>query len=175
MSGASSITGRMRLMKFLMAPKKKIKPQQREAEKKTRWNILRGDLVQVIRRGHDEFGKQGTVLHVNRKSDRVTIKGVNLGKMYLKGDPQQGIKGSTIMKERSMHYSNVNLVDPVTGLPTRVSRKYLEDGGKVRVSKRSGAIIPRPEILSIRKRPVSQHVGDKDTVDADAWEATYQG
>ena len=74
-----------------------------------------------------------------------------------------------------MHYSNVNLVDPVTGLPTRVGRKILEDGSKVRVAKKSGAIIPRPEILLSRKRPQSVVATESCTNDADVvWEVTYQ-
>ena len=74
-----------------------------------------------------------------------------------------------------MHYSNVNLVDPVTGLPTRVGRKMLEDGSKVRVAKKSGAIIPRPEILLQRRRPQSLSVTESCTSNADAvWEITYQ-
>ena len=135
--------GRMRLTNILMQPRNKKKPQLIEAAKKKSWNIVRGDNVQVVNRKHPEFGKQGTVLEVNRKADRVTVKGVNLGVRHLKGNPDLGTKGRRIMKERSMHYSNVNLVDPVTGLPTRVSRKYLEDGTKVRIAKRSGAVIPK--------------------------------
>mmetsp|Transcript_6967 Transcript_6967/g.9411 ORF Transcript_6967/g.9411 Transcript_6967/m.9411 type:complete len:90 (+) Transcript_6967:354-623(+) len=78
------------------------------------------------------------------------------------------------MRERPVHYSTVNLVDPVTGLPTRVFRKYLDDGTKVRVSKKSGAIIPRPEILSERKRPMSRTVTESCTAnDDDVWEITY--
>lgn len=164
---------RMKIMKYLMKSPSKPKPQLREAAKKTKWNILRGDTVQVIGK-HPERGKQGIVKVVNRKTDRVVIEGVNLAPKRIKGDPDRGIKGRTIQKERSIHYSNVNLVDPVTGLPTRVFRKYLEVGTKVRVAKRSGAIIPRPEILTIRKRPVSQIVTESDTVDEDAWEITYQ-
>jgi len=74
-----------------------------------------------------------------------------------------------------MHYSNVNLVDPVTGLPTRVGRKVLEDGTKVRVAKKSGALIPRPEILLQRRRPKSATVTGSCTSGADdVWEITYQ-
>ena len=136
-------SGRMRLTKILMQPRKKKKPQLLEAASKTRWNIVRGDTVQVIKKNHPDYGKQGNVMQVNRKADRVTIEGINLGVKRLKGNPNLGTKGRSIMKERSLHYSNVNLVDPVTGLPTRVSKRYLEDGSKVRVSKRSGAVIPR--------------------------------
>ena len=78
-------------------------------------------------------------------------------------------------RERSIHYSNVNLVDPVTGLPTRVRRKILEDGTKVRVAKKSGAIIPRPEILLERRKPKNMTVTESCTTDADAvWEITYK-
>ena len=52
-----------------------------------------------------------------------------------------------------MHYSNVNLVCPVTNLPTRVARRFLDDGTRVRVAVRSGAIIETPEILKERHRP----------------------
>eukprot|EP00815_Leptocylindrus_aporus_P010546 CAMPEP_0116071186 /NCGR_PEP_ID=MMETSP0322-20121206/13573_1 /TAXON_ID=163516 /ORGANISM="Leptocylindrus danicus var. apora, Strain B651" /LENGTH=165 /DNA_ID=CAMNT_0003559373 /DNA_START=141 /DNA_END=635 /DNA_ORIENTATION=- len=162
-------SGRMRLTKILMQPRKKKKPQLLEAASKTRWNIVRGDTVQVIKKNHPDYGKQGNVMQVNRKADRVTIEGINLGVKRLKGNPNLGTKGRSIMKERSLHYSNVNLVDPVTGLPTRVSKRYLEDGSKVRVSKRSGAVIPRPDILTVRRNPLSQHIGDKDSVDADVW------
>lgn len=149
-----------------------VKPQIREAQKKSKWNIVRGDTVQVIG-NHPESGKQGIVLEVNRKNDRVKVEGVNLYNKVVKGDPGRGIKSRTVQKERTMHYSNVNLVDPVTSLPTRILQRYLEDGSKVRVSKRSGAVIPRPEILSIRRKPVSQVVTDKDTTDEEVWESTY--
>eukprot|EP00553_Chaetoceros_curvisetus_P009130 CAMPEP_0204614140 /NCGR_PEP_ID=MMETSP0717-20131115/1944_1 /ASSEMBLY_ACC=CAM_ASM_000666 /TAXON_ID=230516 /ORGANISM="Chaetoceros curvisetus" /LENGTH=118 /DNA_ID=CAMNT_0051626741 /DNA_START=1 /DNA_END=357 /DNA_ORIENTATION=- len=111
--------------------RKQIKPALQEAAKKKRWNILRGDTVQVIDRKHPEYGKQGIVQTVDRKRDRVIVDGVNVAPKHQKPDPDRGLSGRTIMKERSIHYSNVNLVDPVTGLPTRVSRKTLDDGTKV--------------------------------------------
>ena len=150
------------------------KPQIREAAKKTKWNILRGDQVQVISRAHPEYGKQGIVTFVDRDKDRVIVENVNLGKKYVKANPDLGLPGKQLVKERSMHYSNVNLVDPVTGKPTRVYRKYLDDGTKVRVSKRSGAIIPRPDILSQRKRPMAQSYTESCTSnDDDVWKVTY--
>lgn len=78
-------------------------------------------------------------------------------------------------REVSVHYSNVNLICPVTDLPTRISRKWLEDGTKVRVSKRSGAIIPRPEILTQRRRPKRESVGERETKMEDVWEKTWDG
>jgi large subunit ribosomal protein L24 len=155
---------------------KELKPQFLEAAKKTKWNIVRGDRVQVIERSHKEYGKQGIILEVDRKRDRVTIEGVNLAPYHVKGDPDRGTRNKTIQKERSIHYSNVNLVDPKSGFPTRVYRSVLPDGTKVRVAKKSGAIIPRPNILTVRKRPARTNVTESDTVDdKDVWEVTYVG
>jgi large subunit ribosomal protein L24 len=152
----------------------KPKPQLNEAAKKTQWNILRGDKVQVIGK-HPERGKQGIVTAVLRDKDRVIVEGVNLGPRNIKGDKDRGIPGKVIMKERTIHYSNVNLVDPVQNVPTRITKKYLETGEKVRISKKSGAIIPRPEILEFRKRPVNSVVTDSCTSEDDVWEITYEG
>jgi len=170
---------RAKLMKQLMQgsrPRRKMnRPSVREAQKKTKWNILRGDTVQVIERKHPECGKQGVILKVDHARDRVLVEGVNKGAHFLKPNPDLGRpKGVTVQRERSIHYSNVNLVDPVTGLPTRVTKKILQDGSKVRVAKRSGAIIPRPEILTVRRRPKSVSVTASDTSsDDDVWEVTY--
>lgn len=150
------------------------KPALREAAKKTKWNIVRGDKVEVIG-NHPESGKQGIVKQVIRKQDRVIVEGVNLGPRRLSGNPDLGIKGTTVMKERAMHYSNVNLVCPLTNKPTRVGRKILEDGTKVRISKRSGAIIPKPETLKVRRKPKSAIVTRDDTLDKEVWEVTYEG
>lgn len=171
------MASRMKLMKLLTQgknPKRQMnRPSVREAAKKTKWNILRGDTVQVIQRGHPEYGKQGIVERVDRKKDRVVVQGLNQYYKNLKAQPNIGLPGKQILKERSMHYSNVNLVDPVTGLPTRVTRKYLEDGTKVRVAKRSGAIIPRPEILSERRKPKKMNATESDTPAEYVWEITY--
>jgi large subunit ribosomal protein L24 len=151
----------------------KPKPQLREAAKKTKWDILRGDKVQVIG-NHPERGKQGIVMGVLRDKDRVLVEGVNMGPRNIKGDKDRGIPGKVIMKERTIHYSNVNLVDPVQGVPTRIVKKILDTGEKVRIAKKSGAIIPRPEILSFRKKPVNSVVTASCTSEDDAWEITYQ-
>lgn len=152
--------------------KKIVKPAIREAAKKKRWDIVRGDKVQVISRNHPENGKQGIVSQVIRKQDRVIIEGINMHPKRTAGDPDRGIKGATVMTERAIHYSNVNLVDPMTGKPTRVFRKFLEDGSKVRVSKVSGAIIPKSELLKM-KSPGNSIVTEDDTTEDAVWEVTY--
>eukprot|EP00543_Licmophora_paradoxa_P005012 CAMPEP_0202444272 /NCGR_PEP_ID=MMETSP1360-20130828/3411_1 /ASSEMBLY_ACC=CAM_ASM_000848 /TAXON_ID=515479 /ORGANISM="Licmophora paradoxa, Strain CCMP2313" /LENGTH=164 /DNA_ID=CAMNT_0049060233 /DNA_START=185 /DNA_END=676 /DNA_ORIENTATION=- len=161
---------RMRIMKTLMKSGNPniAKAQVVEAAKKKKWNIVRGDKVQVIG-NHPEKGKQGIVKQVLRDRDRVTIEGINLAPRQIKGDLNRGLKGSRIIKERSIHYSKVNLVCPVTNQPTRIFRKFLDDGTKVRVSKKSGAIIPRPEILKVRKKVLSPIITQDDTLDEDVW------
>jgi large subunit ribosomal protein L24 len=96
-----------------------------------------------------------------------------MGTRNIKGDKDRGIPGRSIQIERTMHYSNVALVDPVTEKPTRVIRKYLQSGEKVRIAKKSGAIIPRPEILTFRKRPVNSIVTESDTSEDAVWEVSY--
>jgi large subunit ribosomal protein L24 len=169
----SATRARLQKLASKLGKNHKPKPQLREAESKSSWDILRGDRVQVIGL-HPESGKQGIVRTVLRAKDRVIVNGVNLAPRNIKGDKDRGIPGRTIMKERSIHYSNVNLVDPIQGVPTRVTRRVLETGEKVRISKKSGAIIPRPEILQFRKRPVSSVVTESCTNEDDAWELTYE-
>ena len=151
----------------------KPKAQIKEAQKKTRWNILRGDKVQVIGRNHPERGKQGIVKKVLRDLDRVIVEGVNMGPRSIKGDKDKGIAGKVIQLERTMHYSNVQLVDPIQGVPTKIYKKYLPSGEKVRISKRSGAIIPKPDVLSMRRKPINSIVTESCTSEDDAWESTY--
>ena len=136
--------------KFLR-PRKKFKANLREPIKT--WNIVKGDKVAVIDGPHK--GQHGEVLAVLRKQKRVVVQGVNMRLTHLKAKYWE-TKAPTMMKPASVHYSNVNLVDPPNGLPTRVGTGYLDDGTKVRVSKRSGAIIPKP----VFTRPRPKNIGE---------------
>ena len=70
---------------------------------------------------------------------------------------------------------NVNLICPVTDRPTRISNKFLEDGTRVRISKLSGAVIPKPEeALKTRRMPV-QDKGGRDTDEEEVWKVTFNG
>ena len=160
---------RMRITKILsqQRPKRPKGPIQKKS-----WDIVRGDKVQVIG-DHPEVGKQGKVLQVLRKQNRLLIENVNMGTKQIKGNPERGIKGRTVQIERSVPYSNANLVDPVTNKPTRIYKTFLEDGTKVRISKKSGSVIPRPDILRFRKRPVSSIVTESDTLEEDVWATTF--
>lgn len=101
--------------------------------------------------------------------DRVIVEGVNMGPRSIKGDKDKGIPGKVIQLERTMHYSNVQLVDPIQGIPTRIFKKILPSGEKVRISKKSGAIIPKPDVLKMRKKPISSIVTESCTSEDDAW------
>ncbi len=99
--------------------------------------IRKGDNV-VVLTGRDK-GKSGDVLRVLRDDQRVIVQGVNIVKRHTA--PSQNNPGGIDEKEASIHVSNVSLVDPDSGKPTKVGFKVLEDGRKVRVARGSGEMI----------------------------------
>ena len=100
--------------------------------------IKKGDQVIVIT-GRDK-GKTGEVIKSMPKENKVIVQGINLVKRHTK--PTQESAGGIISKEAPIHVSNVALIDPKDGKATRVGFK-VEDGKKVRVSKRSGEVISK--------------------------------
>jgi large subunit ribosomal protein L24 len=100
--------------------------------------IRTDDQVMVIS-GKDR-GKTGRVLRVEPAKERVYVEGLNIIKRHQR--PQQTAGGQTpggvIEREGPIHVSNVMLVDPKDGKPTRVGIEF-EDGRRLRVAKRSGA------------------------------------
>jgi large subunit ribosomal protein L24 len=102
-----------------------------------KFRIRRGDNV-VVLTGR-ERGKRGKVLRVLRKDGRVLVQGVNIVRRHTR--PSQQSPGGVLEKEAPLHVSNIALVDPKLGKPTRVGFKWLEDGRKVRVAKRSGEVV----------------------------------
>jgi len=113
-------------------------------------NIRKGDLVQVIS-GKDR-GVKGKVIEVYPESDRVIVEGVNRIKKHTKvGQNARGAKtGGIITTEAAIHVSNVQIVDPEDGRPTRIGfrketvEKRRTDGStyeserSVRISRRTG-------------------------------------
>jgi large subunit ribosomal protein L24 len=100
--------------------------------------IRTGDTVEVI--AGKDIGVRGRVLRVDPKKNRVVVERVNIVRKHQR--PQQAgrsqIQPGIIEFEAPINLSNVMLVCPHTDLPTRVGFRVLEDGSKVRVSKRSG-------------------------------------
>ncbi|HEU0052659.1 MAG TPA: 50S ribosomal protein L24 [Longimicrobium sp.] len=102
--------------------------------------IRRGDRVKVIS-GNDR-GKEGTVLRVEPVKGRVVVQGINLRKRHRKPSatfPEGGI----VEFEAPIHASNVMLLDPKSGEPTRVRAGVDKDGSRARVAVRSGQVIPK--------------------------------
>jgi large subunit ribosomal protein L24 len=99
--------------------------------------IRKGDMV-VVLTGRDK-GKQGSVLMVLTSKNRVIVQGVSMVKRHSRGG--QGQAPGIIEKEAAIHVSNVSLIDPKEGKPTRVTFKVLDGGRKVRVAKLSGEVI----------------------------------
>ena len=103
--------------------------------------IKKGDNVEVVT-GKDA-GKRGRVLRVDRDRERVVVEGVNMIKRHTRPNPQKRIQGGIVEREAPIHMSNVMVVSPDSGRPTRVGIKVLDDGRKVRVAKVDGAILDR--------------------------------
>jgi large subunit ribosomal protein L24 len=110
---------------------------ERKSNKQQKLHIRRGDTVKVI--AGDDKGKTGKVLQVLLDKNRAIVEGINIATKHTKpsaGKPEGGIK----KVEASVHVSNLMLVDPASGKPTRIGRKLNEDK-LVRYSKKTGEII----------------------------------
>jgi large subunit ribosomal protein L24 len=101
-----------------------------------RVKVRKGDQVVVIA-GRDN-GKRGRVLEVDPAAGRVKVEGVAVIKRHQKANPGTGRGGGIIDKEAFINISNVQLIDPQSGKPTRVRYEVGEDGTKARVAARSG-------------------------------------
>ena len=102
--------------------------------------VKSGDEVIVV--GGKDRGKRGKVLRVERKQHRVYVEGLNIVKRHQRPRQVAGAQraeqvGGVIEKEGPIHLSNVMLVDPRDGKPTRVGTE-VDDGKRYRIAKRSG-------------------------------------
>ena len=98
--------------------------------------IQKNDTV-LISKGRDR-GKRGTVIKVISKSQKLLVEGTNLSKKHARatgGTRQAGI----IDKEMPIRVSNVAVISPQDGKPTRVGYRTANDGSKVRICRRTGA------------------------------------
>jgi large subunit ribosomal protein L24 len=102
-------------------------------------HVKKGDKVKVIT-GKDR-GKEGTILAAYPKKNRVLVEGVNIVKKHAKPS-QDNPQGGILDIEAAIHVSNVMLIDPKTGEPTRVGYE-VKDGKKVRIAKKSGQAIDK--------------------------------
>ncbi|HEX8422857.1 MAG TPA: 50S ribosomal protein L24 [Pyrinomonadaceae bacterium] len=106
-----------------------------------RAKIRKGDQVIVIA-GRDN-GKRGRVLEVLPTKNRVKVEGVAIMKKHQKANPQNNRGGGIIDKEAYIDISNVQLIDPESGKPTRVRAGESSEGARQRIATRSGRVIEK--------------------------------
>lgn len=92
--------------------------------------IRKNDSV-IVTTGRDR-GKRGRVLRVLPERSRVVVEGVNFIKRHTRPNPQKNIQGGIVEREAPVHASNVQLVCPECGAVTRIGRRRLDDGRRVR-------------------------------------------
>ena len=98
-------------------------------------HIKKGDMVQVI--AGDNKGKQGKVLKVDVEKQRAIVEGVNLVKKATKPNAQNP-QGGIVEQEAPIHVSNMQVLDPKSGKPTKIGRRLNDQGKLVRYAKNSG-------------------------------------
>ena len=88
-------------------------------------------------------GACGRVLKVDPEKNRLVVEGVNMIKRHTKPNPQRQIKGGIVEREASVHASNVQLVCPECGKQTRIGRRILGDGRKVRICRKCEGVVDK--------------------------------
>jgi large subunit ribosomal protein L24 len=138
----------VRVLKYRKTAKTRLHARHALNSKRTKLHVSKGDTVRVMR--GDDKGKEGKVLRVFLKTGRVLVEGVNIVKMHRKArtaEEQSGIREAPA----SVHSSNLMLLDPKSGEPTRTRARFDTDTeraerrrSKERVSVKQGEPIPRP-------------------------------
>ena len=132
----------MRINKYRKTDRPRAVNRKRHADnaERQRIHVAKGDTVRVMR--GDDKGKEGKIIRVYPKTGRITIEGVNIVKRHRRArtpDEQSGI----VDFPAPIHASNVMLLDPKSGNPTRTRRQIDEDGTKERIAVKSGEALPR--------------------------------
>jgi large subunit ribosomal protein L24 len=100
--------------------------------------MKKNDKVIVI--SGKEKGKIGTILKVDYEKDRAVVEKVNMMKRHSRPGGKQA-QGGIIEKEAPLHVSNLMLICGKCAEPTRIGKRTLEDGSKVRVCKKCGELL----------------------------------
>lgn len=108
---------------------------EKKNNKQPKLKIRKGDLVQII--AGDSKGKQGKVLEVLLSENRAVVEGANLVSKHTKPNAANP-NGGIVKKEAPIHVSNLMVVDPKSGKPSRVGRTKDAAGKTIRVAKKSG-------------------------------------
>ena len=104
-------------------------------------SIRKNDNVVVVS-GKDR-GKRGRVLRLVTGKNRLIVEGVNIVKRHTRPNPGQNVKGGIVESEAALPVSNVQLLCPECGAPTRLGRRLLGDGRKVRICRKCDGVVDR--------------------------------
>ena len=104
-----------------------------------RMKVRKNDQV-LVTAGRDK-GKRGRVIEVQTRKGRIVVEGVNVAKKAVKPNRQRGIAGGILERESPIDISNVLVLEPSSRKPTRIGFQVLQDGRKVRVARKTGAVI----------------------------------
>ncbi|VWU52417.1 50S ribosomal protein L24, putative [Hepatocystis sp. ex Piliocolobus tephrosceles] len=127
------------------------------------WKIKPGDEVKVI--SGKEKGKIGEVLSCDKFRNMVKVKGCNLRKVF--------IDNKFVYIEKKIHYSNVQLIDNFLKTNTKVCIRYTEDNQIIRISKKSGIVIPWPSDKQKEDPYAQEEENPLDTSPQEALKKTY--
>lgn len=130
----------MRVLTYRQRERKKQRQRHEANAARQHVHVTKGDTVRVMR-GEDK-GREGKVLRVYPKTGRVVVEGVNMVKRHRKARRAEE-QSAIIDFPAPIHASNVMLLDPKGGMPTRTRRRLDEDGTKERISVKSGDAIAR--------------------------------
>jgi large subunit ribosomal protein L24 len=137
----------VRVLKYRKTAQTRLHARHAENSKRVKVHVSKGDTVRVVR--GDDKGKEGKVIRVYLKTSRVLVEGINMVKMHRKArtaEEQSGIREAPA----PVHSSNLMLLDPKSGEPTRTHARFDTDAShkdrrrtKERVSVKNGEPIPR--------------------------------
>ena len=111
---------------------------ERKFNKQQKFHVKTGDTVLVL--SGNEKGKKGKILRMLTDKQRAIVEGLNIVKKHIKPSAQNP-QGGIVEKEAGIHISNLMLIDPKTGEPTRIGRKLDEKGKLQRYSKKTKEFI----------------------------------
>ncbi len=130
----------MRVLKHRKSEGRLSRDRHAINSERQKMRITKGDQVRVVR--GDDKGREGKVLKVYPKTGRVLVEGVNIVKKHRRARGPEEV-GGIIEAPAPVHASNVMLIDPKSGQPSRIRMRVDSDGTKERLGVKSGEPIPR--------------------------------
>jgi large subunit ribosomal protein L24 len=130
----------MRVLKHRKSEGRLSRDRHAINSERQKMRITKGDQVRVVR--GDDKGREGKVLKVYPKTGRVLVEGVNIVKKHRRARGPEEV-GGIIEAPAPVHASNVMLIDPKSGRPSRIRMRVDSDGTKERLGVKSGEPIPR--------------------------------